>query len=87
MVNAALDWARENPREIVPPVSPTVMEQRRLSVGVGEEDGWRGLVLVHAQRGIERLWKAWGFTRDHSMGEWDEEGIMHVGMWRRLKVE
>lgn len=89
LLNAALDYATKHPWEIMPPLSPTATEQRRIEFGsVGEEAaGWNGLVLVHAQSGIEKLWRSWGFTRDLTMGEWDEEGIMHVGMWKRIRVE
>ncbi|KAF2148430.1 hypothetical protein K461DRAFT_271930 [Myriangium duriaei CBS 260.36] len=90
LVNAALEYATNHPDEILPPVSPTEMEHRRLeattSSGLDEHDEWDGLVLVHAQSAIEKLWRAWGFVRDQTMGEWNEEGIMHVGMWRRIPV-
>lgn len=75
----------------MPALSPMEAEQKRIDSGGVEVDddapGWQGLILVHAQSGIEKLWRAWGFTRDHSMGEWDEEGIMHVGMWKRIDVD
>jgi predicted GNAT family N-acyltransferase len=82
LVNAALEWAREHPREVVPAMSPTTKEASGLT-----EDVWNGLVCVHAQVGVERAWTRYGFKKDEAMGEWDEEGIMHVGMWCRLNVE
>ena len=54
---------------------------------VGRERGeWKGLVLVHAQKEIERFWAGLGFVRDEGMGVWWEEGIEHVGMWRRVDL-
>ncbi|GAB7360011.1 hypothetical protein MBLNU230_g7536t1 [Neophaeotheca triangularis] len=54
------------------------------TVGGGLDLAWRGLVLVHSQLGVQKVWKRYGFEVDGGMGEWDEEGIRHVGMWRRL---
>ena len=47
--------------------------------------GWKGLVLIHAQGDMEGWWGRIGFVRDEGMGEWWEEGIRHVGMWRRVE--
>jgi predicted GNAT family N-acyltransferase len=47
---------------------------------------FRGLVLIHAQVGVQKVWKRYGFETDESMGTWDEEGIEHVGMWKRVDV-
>lgn len=47
---------------------------------------WRGLVLVHAQVDVERMYEGLGFVRDEGLGRWEEEGIMHVGMFRRVEV-
>lgn len=57
-----------------------------------EEEGnnnnrWNGLVLVHAQRDVEAWYRSLhGFVTDEDMGVWIEEGIEHVGMWRRLDL-
>lgn len=48
--------------------------------------GWNGLVLVHAQKVVERFWASCGFVKDEGMGEWWEDGIEHVAMWRRVMV-
>jgi predicted GNAT family N-acyltransferase len=45
--------------------------------------GWDGLVLVHAQVGVEAVYEKLGFETDGRLGRWDEEGIEHLGMWRR----
>ncbi|PNS18202.1 hypothetical protein CAC42_7571 [Sphaceloma murrayae] len=92
LVKAALQYASEHPDNILPPLSPTAAEQKRLELEKEGKDPevvtrWEGLVLVHAQKGIEKLWKQWGFVRDTTMGEWDEEGILHVGMWKRISVQ
>lgn len=91
LVNAAFEYAGAHADEVMPPVPATETEQRRLdaehAMGPAGDGEWDGLVLVHAQRDIERLWVAWGFVKDQTMGEWDEEGIMHIGMWRRIKLD
>ncbi|KAI5274638.1 hypothetical protein E4T47_02406 [Aureobasidium subglaciale] len=88
LIDAALTWASENGDKILPPRSPAAAEQRRLELGgdAEAEDVWRGLVLVHAQAYLEKYWASFGFIRDSSMGEWEEENIMHVGMWKRVEV-
>lgn len=48
---------------------------------------WKGLVCAHAQVHLEGTYKKWGFERDAGMGTWWEEGIEHVGMWKRLKLK
>jgi predicted GNAT family N-acyltransferase len=48
--------------------------------------GWQGLVLVHAQVDVERVWERFGFKTDERLGRWDEEGIEHLGMWRQLEA-
>ncbi|KAF7507027.1 hypothetical protein GJ744_011051 [Endocarpon pusillum] len=52
--------------------------------GIG--GGWDGLVLVHAQVGVEKMWARLGFKTDERLGRWDEEGIEHLGMWRELDL-
>jgi predicted GNAT family N-acyltransferase len=50
------------------------------------DDGsaWNRMCLVHAQTRVVRLWERAGFVVDESMGEWDEEGLMHKGLWMRI---
>jgi len=40
-----------------------------------------GRLLAHAQKVVVGFWEGMGFTVAPEMGEWVEEGIMHVGMW------
>ena len=82
LVNTAMDWLKQNPDKVAGEsgVGDAVARER----GVTGE--WQGLVLVHAQKEIERFWASCGFVKDEGMGEWWEEGIEHVAMWRRLKT-
>lgn len=50
-------------------------------------DGWRGMVLIHAQTTVEKLYQQLGFQTDSNLGQWDEEGIRHIGMWRRIDID
>ncbi|KAL2417276.1 hypothetical protein ABEF91_005201 [Exophiala dermatitidis] len=45
---------------------------------------WNGLVLCHAQVDVEKMYSKLGFVTDPRLGRWDEEGIEHLGMWKRL---
>lgn len=47
---------------------------------------WEGLVLVHAQVNVEKVWERLGFETDGRLGRWNEEGIEHLGMWRQLDM-
>ncbi|KAI1608457.1 GNAT family acetyltransferase [Exophiala viscosa] len=46
--------------------------------------GWKDLVLTHAQVDVEKMYGRMGFVTDDKLGRWDEEGIEHLGMWKRL---
>lgn len=45
------------------------------------------MVLVHAQVSVEKVWEKMGFVTDPRLGRWDEEGIEHLGMWKRVDVK
>jgi hypothetical protein len=47
---------------------------------------WRGLICVHAQEPVVKVYENWGFKVDKAMGTWYEEGIPHVAMFLRLKI-
>jgi predicted GNAT family N-acyltransferase len=82
LVSAALNWASEHSEEILPPISGSERE------ALGHKgEAWNGLVLAHAQTAVEKVWAKYGFTRDVNMGEWEEEGIMHIGMIKRIPVK
>ena len=58
---------------------------------------WNGLVMIHAQANLQAMWERHGFQEElrNEHGEieaaaephWIEEGIEHVGMWKRLPLE
>jgi len=86
LVNAALNWASQHPEDIMPHLSPAELEAAKLE-GKKEQEPWRGLVLVHAQTNIRKLWERFGFVIDKDMSTWDEEGIEHVSLWKRIEVK
>ena len=80
LMNAAIEWAMNHPLEMLgyPPRSQGSLHNNgRL---------WNGLILIHAQKGLQRYYQNSQFVHDESMGTWDEEGIDHIGMWRRVDV-
>jgi predicted GNAT family N-acyltransferase len=86
LANAAINWAQQNPTYF----NPSVLEMGMEKMGATNTDEipvWKGLVCVHAQEQVEKVWTKWGFEKDEGMGTWDEEGIMHVGMFKRLNIE
>ena len=44
-------------------------------------------VLKRWDKLVEKVWAKMGFVTDERLGRWDEEGIEHLGMWRRLELE
>lgn len=98
LINTALEHASKNPDSIRPPPSPTTMElANQLGKAVEKAVVWQGLTMVHAQVSITPLWQKSGFAEEmlNEDGEveiskeehWVEEGIEHVGMWKRLKLD
>jgi GNAT superfamily N-acetyltransferase len=98
LINHALDYAAKNPESIRPPPSPTSLEHANQMGKAAEAAAvWQGLTMVHAQVSVERLWAKHGFTEElrNEDGQvevpkedhWVEEGIWHLGMWRRLKLD
>jgi predicted GNAT family N-acyltransferase len=83
--NAAINWAQANPTFFNPSVTSMGMEKMGAST-TGEIPVWKGLTCVHAQEQVEKVWTSWGFETDEGMGKWDEEGIVHVGMFKRLNL-
>lgn len=86
LYNAAVNWASQHPQDIIPPMSPAELEAHKLE-GKKEPDIWEGLVLVHAQANVQGLWEKFGFKLDKEMASWVEEGIEHVGLWKRFPVK
>ena len=86
LANAAIIWAQQNPTFFNPSVATMGMEKMG-ATSTDEIPVWNGLMCVHAQEQVEKAWAKWGFKTDEGMGKWDEEGIMHVGMFQRLNIE
>ncbi|KAK2850697.1 hypothetical protein FQN49_005410 [Arthroderma sp. PD_2] len=72
LVDTALKWAVVHTRE----------------VGAALDAGlrWNGLTFIHAQTAVEGMYARLGFVTDKSLGQWDEEGIPHIGMWKTVEV-
>lgn len=79
LVNRAFEWLESNADKVTG-------QMEAISHDHDEEEIWRGLVLVHAQKEIERFWASVGFVRDDGMGTWWEEGIEHIAMWKRVTL-
>ena len=52
---------------------------------------WQGLVRIHAQVGAVRWYEGQGFELEKDekgkvRDGWDEEGIWHLGMWKKVKL-
>ena len=84
LIETALAFARDHPYDMLPPVDPSGTDQLQQR-GVGMD--FRGLIMCHAQTGVQKVWRKYGFETDESLGTWDEEGIDHVGMWKRIEVK
>lgn len=84
--NVAKKWLQENPTYFNPSVKELGMDLMK----VGNADDipkWNGLVCVHAQELVAKVYERWGFKIDKGMGKFYEEGIPHVGMFQRLEVK
>ncbi|CAG8895059.1 unnamed protein product [Penicillium egyptiacum] len=83
LVETALGWAAGHAAEI-DEAAAQIAARGESPVTLTQ---WRGLVLVHAQVDVEGMYAGLGFATDHSLGRWNEEGIEHVGMFRRLVLD
>lgn len=77
LVEEAVGWAGAHRGEVV----------RGWRGEDGEGAEWKGLLLIHAQARLEGWYGSIGWRTDEGMGRWDEAGIEHVGMWRRVEVK
>lgn len=73
LISAAVQFAQEN---------PTLFNVSQ----PGRDLAWKGLVCCHAQVGAMEMWARNGFQVDESLGRWWEEGMEHVGMYKRCEV-
>ncbi|PVH99666.1 hypothetical protein DM02DRAFT_629178 [Periconia macrospinosa] len=98
LINTTMEFAAKHPDSIYEPPSPTTAEKANLlGLSTDEVASWNGLVMIHAQANLKHLWEKYGFAEEliNDKGEveiskephWVEEGIEHVGMWRRLHVD
>ena len=85
LVENTVTFVRENTAEIVPSLDGTFDHSSNQTSNESSQSAnpFRGLILAHAQTVVQKFWRKYGFVTDESMGEWDEEGIDHVGMWLR----
>ncbi|KAI1173199.1 acetyltransferase [Nemania sp. FL0916] len=83
--NVAKKWMVENPTYFNPSVAMLGMERMKAKT-VDDIPRWNGLVCVHAQEQVAKIYERWGFKVDKGMGKFYEEGIPHVGMFQRLEL-
>ena len=83
VVDKVLEWLEGGKEQVM-----GVMRSEGGCPGGDEEREreWEGLLLVHAQKEIERFWFALAFVKDEGMGEWWEDGIEHVAVWKRVSL-
>ncbi|CRG91905.1 hypothetical protein PISL3812_08959 [Talaromyces islandicus] len=82
VMRAAEEWAAENKESI-----DAMCRRVAGDDGIDEQGkGWTGLVGLHAQVQVEKMYQRMGYETNHSMGTWDEEGIQHVGMFKRVDL-
>ena len=95
LIDSALTMAHDYPHVISEPPTSAFAEDLRAHLHLSESDklstdtpfDWNGLVLIHAQIGLQKFWARYGFEVDEGMGVWDEEGMDHVAMWKRLDLK
>jgi predicted GNAT family N-acyltransferase len=89
LIDSALTMAHDYPHIISEPPSSSLTEDLHAHLGVNLDTNtdWNGLVLIHAQIGLQKFWARYGFEVDEGMGIWDEEGMDHVAMWRRMDLK
>lgn len=81
------EWAQENKRDIDDMYAVAAAAVDGGSIIRSEnKNEWRGLIGLHAQVQVEKMYAGLGYETDASMGRWDEEGIEHVGMFKRVAV-
>ncbi|KAI1748528.1 hypothetical protein F4782DRAFT_516942 [Xylaria castorea] len=84
--DAARRWLETNPAFFNPSVKELGMDVMKVD-DTRDVPEWNGLVCVHAQEAVVRVYERWGFRLDRGMGKFYEENIPHVGMWNRLKIQ
>ncbi|KAL8335187.1 hypothetical protein RB598_009399 [Gaeumannomyces tritici] len=87
LVRAALRWMREHPAYFDAATTTTTTTTTTTGEEAPQPHKWDGLVCCHAQEQVRHVWASYGFELDEGMGRWWEEGMPHVGMFQRLKLE
>jgi predicted GNAT family N-acyltransferase len=98
LITAVFDFAKMNPDTIYKPPSATATERAQIKDhGKDHQLAWEGLIMIHAQANLKKMWEKHGFSEElkNEKGEvdiaaqphWNEEGIEHIGMWKRLDVK
>jgi predicted GNAT family N-acyltransferase len=89
LIDSALTMAHDYPHIISEPPSSSLAEGLRAHLGLNlhMNTDWSGLVLIHAQIELQKFWTQYGFEVDEGMGIWEEEGVDHVAMWKRINLK
>ncbi|KAI0441507.1 acetyltransferase [Xylaria telfairii] len=84
--SAAKLWLETNPTYFNPSVKELGMDVMKVD-NIRDVPEWNGLVCVHSQVAVVKVYERWGFQVDKAMGKFFEENVPHVGMWNRLKLK
>lgn len=82
----ATQWLQENPTYFNPSVRELGSDVMKVT-NVNDIPKWNGLVCIHAQEALIRVYESWGFQVDNTFGKFYQDGIPHVGMWTRLPID
>ncbi|KAL5359963.1 acyl-CoA N-acyltransferase [Aspergillus floccosus] len=79
-----LDWVKQHPHCVEEAYTRTLKEEGE---EIPEKGGrWNGLVRVHSQVQVQRVYARVGFETEEKLGRWIEDGIEHVGMVLRMEL-
>lgn len=90
LMDTAENWARQNRESINQMYAETIHQDSANNQPKSEDiildKKWNGLIGMHAQVQVEKMYQGLGYETDLSMETWDEEGIEHIGMFKRVDV-
>lgn len=91
LTRECLDWAAAHASEIDRAAQSTLSQISAKNNERAKYQKWQGLVRIHAQVGAVPWYEGQGFELDKDehgkvKDGWDEEGIPHLGMWKRVKL-
>lgn len=84
LLQTAENWVRDNRGAVNEMLHRVAREEGREDEGI---KGWNGLIGLHAQVQVEEMYRRAGYQTDRQLGTWYEEGILHVGMFKRLQLD